>query len=75
MDALTNVLPYIQIGLGIVLTALVITQQSDAGLGLLGGGGGETTNHTRRGIEKTIFEATIVVAVLFSLSCFLSIVF
>jgi protein translocase SecG subunit len=64
-------LPYIQVILSVILIGLIILQHSDATVGAAFGGdslGG--TGHTRRGPEKIIFIATIVVAVLFSLSAF-----
>ena len=50
----------------IVVTLLVITvllQSSSGQGGLFGGGGG--TFRTRRGVEKTLFQFTIALAVIF----------
>jgi len=62
-----NIISYIQIILAVILTALILVQQSDASAG---GAFGQSDNwgagfHTRRGSEKTIFISTIVIAVLF----------
>jgi len=50
-------------------------QRSEAALGgAFGGDAFSTTHHTKRGIEKTLFTWTIVIAGLFVLSVFLSLV-
>lgn len=59
-------LPYIQVILAILLATGVLLQRSEAGLGAgFGGEGSFGTRFTRRGFEKFLFLATIVVAVLF----------
>lgn len=74
MSILSDILPWIQIILSVLLVALILLQQSEAGLGsAFGGSGGEGgVKHTRRGGEKLIFQTTIVVAVLFTFSIGLS---
>jgi protein translocase SecG subunit len=69
-----TVLPYIQIGLSIILVGVILLQESDAGVGgVLGGGDGGGLHHTRRGFEKFLFITTIVVAILFAASALLAI--
>ncbi len=70
------VLPYIQIALAALLVACVLLQQTGAGIGgALGGGDNFSTGfHTRRGFEKFLFRATIVIATLFVVSAFLGLV-
>ncbi len=70
--SITESIPYIQIVLSVLLIGGVLLQQSEAGLGSgFGGGDGFSSGyHTKRGPEKTIFIATIVVAVLFALTSF-----
>lgn len=65
-------IPYIQIVLSILLIIGILLQQSEAGLGgAFGGGDGFSSGfHTKRGAEKTIFIATIVIAVLFVVTSF-----
>ncbi len=58
-------IPFIQIGLAVVLIVLVLLQQSDAGMGAAFGGDDGGISRTRRGAERAVFYATIVVAVLF----------
>lgn len=71
------ILPYAQITLSVLLIVFVLLQRSEAGLGSAFGGGDtmSSINYTRRGFEKTLFHATIVVAILFALSVLLAFVF
>jgi preprotein translocase subunit SecG len=72
---LATLLPYIQIALAILLAGGVLLQQTDASLGAaFGGSGGDGVRYTRRGLERTLFQLTIVVAVLFVISVLGSIV-
>lgn len=53
-----------QILISLLLIGAILVQQRGSGLsGVFGGEG--TVYHTRRGVEKTVFKATIVLAVLF----------
>lgn len=71
-----QVLPYIQIGLSVVLVGLILLQHSDESLGsAFGASGSEGQYRTRRGAELHIFRATIVAAVLFVLSAIANIIF
>ncbi len=67
MESFFSILPYIQITLAVVLTALVLIQRSGVALSGAFGGGDNFSSaiHTRRGLEKNIFTLTIIVAVLF----------
>lgn len=66
--SITEIIPYIQIVLSILLIAGILLQQSEASLGSSFGGDGFSSGvHTKRGAEKFIFISTIVVAVLFVL--------
>ncbi len=66
MRIIAQILPYTQIVLSVILITLVLLQQSDADLGGAFGGGDTANNaRTRRGAEKTIFNASILVAILF----------
>lgn len=61
---LSRLLPAIQIGLSVVLVLLILLQSKGSGLsGVFGGEG--NVYRTKRGAEKVIFIATIVVAILF----------
>jgi protein translocase SecG subunit len=70
---MAHILPYIQIVLSLLLIGGVLLQRSEAGLGSAFGGDGMSVSHnTRRGFEKTLFTATIVIAILFAASAFAS---
>lgn len=70
---MAQILPYIQIVLSLLLIAGILLQRSEASLGA-GFGSDNTTGNRfmRRGMEKLIFNATIVVAILFAVSAFAS---
>lgn len=68
-----QILPYIQILLSLLLIAGILLQRSEASLGAAFGGDGAAGGHfTRRGSEKLLFNTTLVIAVLFALSAFAS---
>lgn len=63
------ILPYVQIVLSILLMVAILLQRTGASLGgAFGADNFSSGFHTRRGLEKTLFRATIVLAVLFALS-------
>lgn len=68
MAWLPTVLPVAQIILSVLLIGGILLQQRGAGLGGAFGESATTSYYTRRGAEKVLFQATIVVAVLFALS-------
>lgn len=70
--SITGSIPYIQLALSVLLIGGVLLQQTDAGLGSgFGGGDGFSSgHHTKRGAEKTIFIATIIIAILFAATSF-----
>ncbi len=72
----SSVLPYIQIAISVILIAVILLQQSEAELGGAFGGGDNFGQgyHTRRGMEKVIFNATIVLGVLFIVASFLNLI-
>ncbi len=74
MKILVGILPYIQIGLSILLITLVLLQKSGAGVGGAFGGGDSFSSgfHTRRGFEKTLFRLTIVIGILFVATTFIA---
>jgi preprotein translocase subunit SecG len=67
MQTVAKILPYIQILLAVVIITLVLLQQSDADLGGAFGGSDNINApaRTRRGLERTLFNSTIFIAVLF----------
>ena len=69
METLSAALPYIQIALSLLLIAGIVLQNRGASLGgAFGGDNFASTFYKRRGAEKFLFNATIVIAILFVLS-------
>lgn len=64
---------YITIGSMLFMTFLILIQTRGASLGAGLGGAGEV-NTTRRGTDKTIFQLTIVSALVFALSLILGVI-
>ena len=74
MQFLMDILPWVQAALAVILVVSILLQQTGAGVGgAFGGGDGDAINYTRRGFEKFLFQTTIVVAILFTISIFISI--
>jgi protein translocase SecG subunit len=66
MAHLVTFLPYAEIILSLLLIIGVVLQQRGAGLGgAFGGDNFASTFYKRRGAEKFLFSATIVIAILF----------
>lgn len=66
METISAVLPYIQITLSLLLIVGIVLQNRGASLGgAFGGDNFASTFYKRRGAEKFLFNATIVVAILF----------
>lgn len=59
-------LPYVQLGLAIIVMVLILLQERSGGGSSLLGGGGEGTYQARRGLERVIFFSTIVGTVAFA---------
>lgn len=69
MSFLQGTLPYIQIVLSVLIIGAVLLQQTGASLGgAFGADNFSSGFHTRRGLEKTLFRATIVLGILFAIS-------
>lgn len=67
--AVAGVLPYIQIILAVLLVTCITLQQTGASLGGAFGGDNFTAGyHTRRGSEKYLFWASIILGVLFAVT-------
>lgn len=66
METLQAVLPYAQIVLSLLLIIGIVLQNRGASLGgAFGGDNFASTFYKRRGAEKFLFQATIVIALLF----------
>jgi preprotein translocase subunit SecG len=69
MNVIGGLLPYIQIILSLALIAAILLQKTGSSLGgAFGADNFSSGFHTRRGAEKVLFQATIVLAVLFALT-------
>ncbi len=71
-----SLLPYVQIILSVVLVAAILLQRTGSQIGGAFGGSDNFSSafHTRRGMEKTLFTITIVIAVLFAISSLISLI-
>lgn len=75
MENLGNILPYVQILLSVLLVGAILLQQTGNSLGgAFGGGDDFSAGHTRRGLEKTLFNITIIIAILFVASTFIALI-
>ncbi len=64
----SNFLNLAQMLISIVLVVVVLLQSRGGDIGAAfggGGGGGGSSFRTRRGIEKTLFQLTIILAIIF----------
>ena len=71
-----SLLPYVQIILSVLLVGAILLQRTGAQIGGAFGGS-DTMNsgfHTRRGFEKVLFNATIVLGILFAISALLNLI-
>lgn len=62
-----SILQFVTFGSGVLMILCVLLQQRGASLGAGFGSSGELYT-TRRGLDKSLFDATIVLAVIFVLS-------
>lgn len=69
-----NIFNYITIITTVIMIILILVQTRGASLGAGLGGAGEV-NTTRRGTDKTIFQLTIICAIVFSLSLILGVIY
>ncbi|MFO0882356.1 MAG: preprotein translocase subunit SecG [Candidatus Saccharimonadales bacterium] len=68
-----SIFNYITVGSAVLMTILILAQVRGASVGA-GFGGSAEVNTVRRGSDKTLFQMTIVVAVVFVLSIILGII-
>lgn len=71
---MANTIKIFQIILAVLLMVVILLQQRGSGLGDIFGGSGNMYR-SRRGIEKMLFYATIVIAILFCLTAVFSVIF
>ncbi len=71
MAFVATILPYVQLALSMALIPAILLQQRGSSVGgAFGADNMGTTFYTRRGAEKVLFRATLVLGVLFALSSF-----
>ncbi|TSC56671.1 MAG: Uncharacterized protein Greene041679_503 [Parcubacteria group bacterium Greene0416_79] len=75
MQPLVSFLPYIQIGLAVLLCAAILLQRSAAGMGGAFGDNFSAGFHTRRGFERVLFHTTIILGILFTLTALFALLF
>ncbi|HET9098003.1 MAG TPA: preprotein translocase subunit SecG [Candidatus Saccharimonadales bacterium] len=68
-----NIYNYLTFGSVLLMTLLILVQTRGASLGAGLGGAGDV-NTTRRGTDKTIFQLTIICALIFSLSLVMDVI-
>ncbi len=61
---------FAQILISVVLIVIILMQVRDAGSGIFGSG--QASYRTRRGVEKTLFQGTILLGVVFVIISILS---
>lgn len=54
-----------QILVAVALTVVILLQAKGSGIGTALGGGTSSSFRTRRGVEKTLFQLTIALAIVF----------
>ncbi len=69
MATLSLYLPYLQVVISALLMGAILWQRTGATLGgAFGADNFSSGFHTRRGLEKTLFRATIALGILFAFS-------
>jgi len=68
-----NFFIFVQIFISVLLIITVILQSRGSDAGIAFGGGGETFR-SKRGLEKVLFYATIILAILFASNSILSLI-
>lgn len=77
MSIVIGALPYIQIVLAVLMTVGILLQANSSGAGGAFGGGDSfgSVEHTRRGLEKVVFNATVIAAILFVITSIISFIY
>ena len=70
---MNNIFNYITVISAILMTIFILMQARGASLGA-GFGGSAEINTVRRGSDKTLFQLTIIAAIIFTLSIILGII-
>ena len=65
VSPMSQIIPFLQLGTALLLVVLVILQRSGGDIGGAFGGDGAQFSRTRRGFERFLFFATVIIAVIF----------
>ncbi len=68
------IIDIIQIASAVLLVIVILLQNRGSGLGAAFGGGGDVY-HAKRGLEKTLFNLTIALAIIFFITAFVNVLF
>jgi len=60
-----NIFTVLQTIVAVLLIVVILMQNKSAGVGGIFGGGGESFRTEKRGLAKTLFQTTIVLALIF----------
>lgn len=71
---MNNVILFLQIAVSVCLMVLIILQAKGVGLGRAWGGAGDFYK-SRRGVEKIVFNSTIILVIIFLISSILSLIY
>lgn len=71
--SITNILQVVTVGSAVLLIVAILLQQRGASLGA-GFGGSNELYTTRRGLDKNLFEVTVILSVVFVLSILIGLV-
>lgn len=74
MALIASLLPGIQVVISILLIGAILLQQRGAGMGGAFGDSSQGTYYKRRGAELFLFQASIVLSILFALTALLQLV-
>lgn len=69
----STILLSFQIAVSLLLVGAILLQSQGSGLGGTWGGGGESY-HTKRGVEKTLFGATVFLTIVFFIVSLLTVI-
>jgi len=70
---MSSIFNYITVGSAVLMTILVLIQSRGASLGA-GFGGSSEIHTTRRGVDKTLHQMTIIISIVFVMSIVLGLI-
>jgi protein translocase SecG subunit len=73
MSFLISAMPYLEVGIAVLLVIVILFQQRGSGLSASFGGEGNTYS-TKRGLEKILFRTTIALGILFLVVAILNLI-